>query len=100
MTLNASVSLAPELTAPVQFITLTSRVVYLPIFLLPEQQFFEKVKQLSQSQEDYLSQNQEHLQLKEEFKEQGTNWTYCCSACAFNVDYFTMCITFKSPFFY
>ncbi|XP_056271230.1 translocated promoter region b, nuclear basket protein isoform X2 [Pseudoliparis swirei] len=35
-----------------------------------EQQFFEKVKQLSQSQEDYLSQNQEHLQLKEEFKEQ------------------------------
>uniref|UniRef100_A0A8C3AH63 Nucleoprotein TPR n=1 Tax=Cyclopterus lumpus TaxID=8103 RepID=A0A8C3AH63_CYCLU len=37
-----------------------------------EQQFFEKVKQLAQCQEDFLSQNQEHLKLKDEFKMQGT----------------------------
>ncbi|TNN35649.1 Nucleoprotein TPR [Liparis tanakae] len=35
-----------------------------------EQQFFEKVKQLSQSREDYLSQNQELLKVKEEFTKQ------------------------------
>ncbi|XP_039984449.1 translocated promoter region b, nuclear basket protein [Xiphias gladius] len=32
-----------------------------------EQHFFEKVKQLAQSQEEFLSQTQEHLKLKEEF---------------------------------
>uniref|UniRef100_A0A7N8WYJ0 Nucleoprotein TPR n=1 Tax=Mastacembelus armatus TaxID=205130 RepID=A0A7N8WYJ0_9TELE len=32
-----------------------------------EQQFFEKVKQLAQCQEDFLSQTQEHHKLKEEF---------------------------------
>ncbi|XP_029003449.1 translocated promoter region b, nuclear basket protein isoform X2 [Betta splendens] len=32
-----------------------------------EQHFFEKVKQLNQCQEDFLSKTQEHLKLKEEF---------------------------------
>uniref|UniRef100_A0A3Q0S4T6 Nucleoprotein TPR n=1 Tax=Amphilophus citrinellus TaxID=61819 RepID=A0A3Q0S4T6_AMPCI len=36
-----------------------------------EQQFFEKVKQLSQCQEEFLSQTQEHLKLKEEFSRLG-----------------------------
>ncbi|XP_075944416.1 translocated promoter region b, nuclear basket protein isoform X3 [Anarhichas minor] len=35
-----------------------------------EQQFFEKVKQLAQCQDDFLSQSQEHFKLKEEFKKQ------------------------------
>lgn len=39
--------------------------------LLTEQQFFEKVKQLAQCQEDFLSQTQEHFNLKEEFRKQG-----------------------------
>uniref|UniRef100_A0A7N8XMJ0 Nucleoprotein TPR n=1 Tax=Mastacembelus armatus TaxID=205130 RepID=A0A7N8XMJ0_9TELE len=36
-----------------------------------EQQFFEKVKQLAQCQEDFLSQTQEHHKLKEEFTKLG-----------------------------
>ncbi|XP_072245246.1 translocated promoter region b, nuclear basket protein isoform X3 [Leuresthes tenuis] len=36
-----------------------------------EQQFFEKVKQLAQSQEEFLTQTQEHLKLKEEFTKLG-----------------------------
>ncbi|CAJ1060960.1 translocated promoter region b%2C nuclear basket protein isoform X7 [Xyrichtys novacula] len=36
-----------------------------------EQHFFEKVKQLAQSQEEFLSQTQEHLRLKEEFAKLG-----------------------------
>uniref|UniRef100_A0A3B5B4R2 Nucleoprotein TPR n=1 Tax=Stegastes partitus TaxID=144197 RepID=A0A3B5B4R2_9TELE len=36
-----------------------------------EQQFFEKVKQLAQCQEEFLSQTQEHLKLKEEFTKLG-----------------------------
>lgn len=39
--------------------------------LLTEQSFFEKVKQLSQCQEEFLSQTQEHLKLKEEFHKLG-----------------------------
>lgn len=39
--------------------------------LLTEQHFFEKVKQLAQCQEEFLSQTQEHLKLKEEFTKQG-----------------------------
>uniref|UniRef100_A0AAX7V393 Nucleoprotein TPR n=1 Tax=Astatotilapia calliptera TaxID=8154 RepID=A0AAX7V393_ASTCA len=38
-----------------------------------EQQFFEKVKQLSQCQEDFLSHTQEHLKLKDEFNRLGEN---------------------------
>ncbi|XP_039891459.1 translocated promoter region b, nuclear basket protein [Simochromis diagramma] len=36
-----------------------------------EQQFFEKVKQLSQCQEDFLSHTQEHFKLKDEFNRLG-----------------------------
>uniref|UniRef100_A0AAQ5XSD1 Nucleoprotein TPR n=1 Tax=Amphiprion ocellaris TaxID=80972 RepID=A0AAQ5XSD1_AMPOC len=36
-----------------------------------EQQFFEKVKQLAQCQEEFLSQTQEHHKLKEEFTKLG-----------------------------
>uniref|UniRef100_A0A8C9ZXW1 Nucleoprotein TPR n=1 Tax=Sander lucioperca TaxID=283035 RepID=A0A8C9ZXW1_SANLU len=36
-----------------------------------EQHFFEKVKQLAQCQEEFVSQTQEHLKLKEEFTKQG-----------------------------
>lgn len=36
-----------------------------------EQNFFEKVKQLAQSHEAFLSQTQEHLGLKEEFAKLG-----------------------------
>uniref|UniRef100_A0A3B4G4L8 Nucleoprotein TPR n=1 Tax=Pundamilia nyererei TaxID=303518 RepID=A0A3B4G4L8_9CICH len=36
-------------------------------FRVDSQQFFEKVKQLSQCQEDFLSHTQEHLKLKDEF---------------------------------
>uniref|UniRef100_A0A8D3BGU6 Nucleoprotein TPR n=1 Tax=Scophthalmus maximus TaxID=52904 RepID=A0A8D3BGU6_SCOMX len=36
-----------------------------------EQHFFEKVKQLAQCQEEFLSQTQEHLKLKEEFTKRG-----------------------------
>uniref|UniRef100_A0A672JJM0 Nucleoprotein TPR n=1 Tax=Salarias fasciatus TaxID=181472 RepID=A0A672JJM0_SALFA len=36
-----------------------------------EQQFFEKVKQLAQSQEDFLSRTQEHVTLKGEFAKLG-----------------------------
>uniref|UniRef100_I3JUR2 Nucleoprotein TPR n=1 Tax=Oreochromis niloticus TaxID=8128 RepID=I3JUR2_ORENI len=38
-----------------------------------EQQFFEKVKQLSQCQEEFLSHTQEHLKLKDEFNRLGEN---------------------------
>uniref|UniRef100_A0A3B4UDI0 Nucleoprotein TPR n=1 Tax=Seriola dumerili TaxID=41447 RepID=A0A3B4UDI0_SERDU len=36
-----------------------------------EQHFFEKVKQLAQCQEEFLSQTQEHLKLKDEFTKLG-----------------------------
>ncbi|KAM7011947.1 translocated promoter region b, nuclear basket protein [Tautogolabrus adspersus] len=36
-----------------------------------EQHFFEKVKQLAQCQDEFLSQSQEHLKLKEEFNKIG-----------------------------
>lgn len=36
-----------------------------------EQHFFEKVKQLAQCQEAFLSQTQEHLKVKEEFTKLG-----------------------------
>ncbi|XP_034557497.1 translocated promoter region b, nuclear basket protein isoform X3 [Notolabrus celidotus] len=36
-----------------------------------EQHFFEKVKQLAQSQDEFLSQTQEHLKLKDEFTKLG-----------------------------
>lgn len=38
---------------------------------LTEQHFFEKVKQLAQCQEEFLSQSQEHLKLKDEFTKLG-----------------------------
>uniref|UniRef100_A0A8C4ITP2 Nucleoprotein TPR n=1 Tax=Dicentrarchus labrax TaxID=13489 RepID=A0A8C4ITP2_DICLA len=38
-----------------------------------EQHFFEKVKQLAQCQEEFLSKTQEHLKLKEEFTKLGKN---------------------------
>ena len=39
--------------------------------MFSEQQFFEKVKQLAQCQDEFLSQTQQHLKLKEEFTKQG-----------------------------
>lgn len=55
--------------------------------LLTEQSFFEKVKQLSQCQDEFLSQTQEHLKLKEEFHKLGK--------CAFIpvLDYMIVCLT-------
>lgn len=41
------------------------------IFFLTEQHFFEKVKQLNECQDGFLSKTQEHLKLKEEFTKLG-----------------------------
>lgn len=42
-------------------------------FSLAEQHFFDKVKQLSQCQEDFLRQTQEHSTLQEELEKIGNS---------------------------
>lgn len=47
--------------------------------LLSEQSLFEKVKQLAQCQEEFLSHTQDHLKLKEEFSKLGKKFCFHCS---------------------
>lgn len=54
-----------------QLKTLLAFHVCFSVDLLTEQNFFEKVKQLAQCQDEFLSQTQEHLKLKEEFGKLG-----------------------------
>lgn len=55
------------------FASLTTTLPTTTLFYFTEQSFFEKVKQLAQCQDEFLSQTQEHLKLKEEFAKLGKN---------------------------
>lgn len=45
--------------------------MYIFVELLSEQHFFEKVNQLAQCREEFSSQTQDHLKLKEEYAKLG-----------------------------
>lgn len=47
--------------------------MYVFVELLTEQHFFENVNQLAQCREEFSSQTQEHLKLKEEYAKLGKN---------------------------